>query len=52
MKVNGPHANVVCWGMVLREIVGEVAIAAVPIDAKLALVDSVPNPVETHVDCS
>jgi hypothetical protein len=40
-----------CWAM-LGEVVAEVFSAGSPVDDELVLLDSVANPVETHVHCS
>jgi hypothetical protein len=39
------------WGVVLREVIGKVGFAGLPMDAEVALADTVAYPIETHVDC-
>ncbi len=40
-----------CWVM-LGEVVAEVFSAGSPVDDELVLLDSIPDPVETHVHCA
>ncbi len=40
-----------CWAM-LGEVVAEVFSAGPPVDDELVLLDSIANPVETHVHCA
>jgi hypothetical protein len=39
------------WGVVLCEVIGKVGFAGLPMDAEVALADTVAYPIETHVDC-
>ena len=48
---NRSHCSVMGGRVVLRPIVGQICIAWHPEDVKLALLDSIFNPIESHVDC-
>ena len=50
MKVEWSHLAVVGWRMVLGEIIGEIISALLPMDAKLALSDTIAYPIESHVN--
>jgi hypothetical protein len=39
------------WGVVFGEVIGKVGFAGLPMDAEVALADTVAYPIETHVDC-
>jgi hypothetical protein len=39
------------WGMVLGELIGEIVFTGTPMNNELALLDSIADPVESHVDC-
>ena len=40
-----------CGWMVLSKVICQVFLAAVPADIELSLLDSVYEPVESHIDC-
>jgi hypothetical protein len=47
--LDGAHEFVMCWWMMLREVVGTVLFARCPIEIELSLHDSVLEPVVLHV---
>eukprot|EP00978_Attheya_sp_CCMP212_P005975 scaffold13447_cov59-Attheya_sp.AAC.8 len=49
---NWVHGSVVGSCVVLRVIIGHILFSRLPKYMKLALSDSVPHPIKTHVDCS
>ena len=51
MKIVRTHKLVVCRSMVLRHIVCHVCCSRSPVNGELALLYTVSEPVETHVDC-
>ena len=51
MRVGAANSELVCFGVVLGEIVGEVGAATFPENDELALGNSILEPVELHVDC-
>ena len=50
MKVVAANLVVVCYGMVLSEVFGNVGAAASPENDKLALGESILDPVESHIN--
>ena len=50
MQINGAHENVITGRMMFCEVIGKVLGAFAPIDLELFLLDSVLNPVETHIN--
>ena len=50
MQVEGTHALVVSWCMVLAEVVAQVGVSWLPVNSELSLFNTVLEPVESHVD--
>ena len=51
MEVHLSNGTVVSYRVVLCEVVTLVVSSFPPVDAKLSLVDTVPDPVKPHVHC-
>ncbi len=49
VKIGGSHAAMMRCGVVLGKIIGKIGGARAPLDIELALLDSILNPIETHV---
>ena len=49
IEVGGSHFSVMGRGVVLSKVVGQVDVAALPVDLELALLGAVLHPVEPHV---
>jgi hypothetical protein len=50
MEVDLPDGPVVGDGVVLGEVVSQVFLPRSPVDSELSLSDTIPNPIETHVN--
>ena len=50
MEITVPHLLVVPWWMMLGEVVGHIDGSLSPDELKLALLDSVLNPIESHIE--
>ena len=50
MQVEGTHALVVSWCMVLAEVVAQVGVSWFPVNSELSLFNTVLEPVESHVN--
>ena len=51
MNTDWSHLLVVCGWMVLSKVICQVFLSAVPADIELSLLDSVYEPVESHINC-
>ena len=49
-EIEGSHCSVVGWSMVFGDVICKVSCSRLPVDGELALIDAVPEPVESHVD--
>jgi hypothetical protein len=49
-QVTRSHQFVMGWGMVLGEVIGEIVFTGTPMNNELALLDSIADPVESHVN--
>jgi hypothetical protein len=49
-QVARAHQFMMGWGMVRGKVVGEIVFTDTPVNYKLALLDSVADPVKAHVD--
>ena len=50
MEVCGAHIDVMGWGVVLHVTVSQIGCPWVPVDVEVSLLDSVFEPVESHVN--
>jgi hypothetical protein len=49
VKIGGSHAAMMRCGVVFGKIIGKICGARAPVDIELALLDTILNPIETHV---
>jgi hypothetical protein len=52
VKVKGAHLVVMSRRVVLSELISQVGSALLPMDAEVALVNTVADPVKTHINCA
>jgi hypothetical protein len=50
MYVRGAYRDVVRWGVVFAVVISAILTPRPPVDDKLALLNTIPDPVEAHVD--
>jgi hypothetical protein len=50
-QVTRSHQFVMGWGVVFGEVIGEIVFTGAPVNDELVLLDSIADPVESHVNC-